>query len=336
MTAFNTMNVLRRSTAQVQPRYRGKYPNRVRQSGCGAKDSRTIVLVSNDHRVLTMTYAEARAIAPTRFDRMDWLNSDIEILANEVAIYRNRMIDLAQPCGTTVVYIVTATHPTNNARFGGKGMRFKVTREHEAAGGKFYAVAANYGCGKSYSTAENAIRMLLADHACTVVSMRREMTGKIAREVMRLIECNATYSERVALENEQLTSSGISFAIGANTQEVADSVTRDQAVELPGNAGSDGVYSVAVYHVTRCYGGPEEGGWYYDRGEPSEEFALHLRMFSRVKAAVAYAAQLDATVCAGANEGRRELSSVLSDGRYRASVQDGYPAAFPQSRPYYE
>lgn len=336
MTMHNAMNVLRASTAQVQSRYRGKYPSRVRESGTGAKGSRTIVLVSNDHRVLTMTYAEAKAVSPISFDRFSWINANIEHLANEVAIYRNRMADIAQPCGTTVVYIVSATHPTNNARFGGTGMRFKVTREHEAGGGKFYAVAANYGCSKSYSTAENAIRMLLADHACTVVSMRRDMTGKIAHEVIRQIEANATYKPDVALHNEQLTSSGISFALGANTQEVADSVDRDQAIALPGNAGADGVYSVAVYHVERCYGGAEEGGWYYDRGEPSEEFALHLRMFSRVKAAVAYAVQLDATICAEANKGARPLSSVLSTGRYRASVQDGYPAAFPQSRPHYE
>lgn len=28
----------------------------------------------------------------------------------------------------------------------------------------------------------------------------------------------------------------------------------------------------ATYHVRRCYGGPEEGGWYFDAGEVWELF----------------------------------------------------------------
>jgi hypothetical protein len=29
-----------------------------------------------------------------------------------------------------------------------------------------------------------------------------------------------------------------------------------------------------VYSVTRCYGGPEEGGWWYDEGEPVESLCF--------------------------------------------------------------
>lgn len=176
-----------------------------------------------------------------------------------------------------------------------------------------------------------------------VIRAKSGKAGKVARLVAEEIDCELSGNHP---ENPPFYESAVVQAFagsfpsessyGEALKAASAACTADCAIALPGNAGADGVYSVAVYHVERCYGGPEEGGWYYDRGEPSIEFALHLRMFVRVKAAVAYAAQLDATICAEANKGARPLSSVLSTGRYRASVQDGYPAAFPQSRPHYE
>jgi hypothetical protein len=42
---------------------------------------------------------------------------------------------------------------------------------------------------------------------------------------------------------------------------------------------------------------------------------------------------LDATI----NKGRREISSVLSDGRYQAEVHEhAAPRGYPERRPHYE
>lgn len=88
---------------------------------------------------------------------------------------------------------------------------------------------------------------------------------------------------------------------------------------------------VNVYEVHRCYGGPEEGGWWYDAGIP-----VHTEIVWRPLAPMV-AARLENEY---SNEGRRELSSVLSDGIYDVVVNDGPPgsaaSAYPSEIPHYE
>jgi len=101
--------------------------------------------------------------------------------------------------------------------------------------------------------------------------------------------------------------------------------------------------SVAVYLTQRLYGGPEEGGWWYDAGELCTDPALtgfrrHLpdghedrvrRMSMEVQA------HLDRDWNTG--DHARLISSVLSAGRFEAHVHDGWaPLAFPDERPRYE
>jgi len=95
-------------------------------------------------------------------------------------------------------------------------------------------------------------------------------------------------------------------------------------------------YTVAVYLVDRAYGGPEEGGWYYDCGVPSEEHANFTRGFKRENDAYKYACKLNRMHGAKWNEGRRSISSVLSEGQYFAEIHEGQPAHYPASKPHYE
>jgi hypothetical protein len=92
------------------------------------------------------------------------------------------------------------------------------------------------------------------------------------------------------------------------------------------------LFYVAVYLVDRAYGGPEEGGWWYDTGDlvrvirttPSENKAYEL------------AGRLNGHL-RRLNYGRRPVSSVLSDGVYRAQVWSDLPPKFyPETRPHYE
>ena len=83
---------------------------------------------------------------------------------------------------------------------------------------------------------------------------------------------------------------------------------------------------VNVYAVSRSYGGPEEGGWWYDTGtvvtsvpvidrETAEEIADTLR--------TEYP-----------DTGRS--SSVLGGADYRVRVEDTPAASYPTERPRYE
>ena len=101
-------------------------------------------------------------------------------------------------------------------------------------------------------------------------------------------------------------------------------------------------YTVAVYLEYRAYGGPEEGGWYYDYGErvdDPEETGCVPAIFRGGDEAMAIdcCRQTNERLNATVNKGRREISSVLSTGRYVARVCEGYPEpGFPKERPYYE
>jgi hypothetical protein len=95
-----------------------------------------------------------------------------------------------------------------------------------------------------------------------------------------------------------------------------------------------GVWSVAIYHEEMAWGGPEEGGWWFDAGELLER---PVRYFRTEEAAYAYARRLVRHLDRVNGKRRYEYSSVLSDGRYTAMVNDGHPLpAFPMTRPHYE
>ncbi len=97
--------------------------------------------------------------------------------------------------------------------------------------------------------------------------------------------------------------------------------------------GTKSTYVVAIYLCDRAYGGPEEGGWWYDTGELVR---IH-RAYKDPDRAAAKATRMNGLLNATINKGRREISSVLSEGRYHAEVWENRPLAFyPERRPHYE
>ena len=103
------------------------------------------------------------------------------------------------------------------------------------------------------------------------------------------------------------------------------------------------MHSVAVYLVQRLYGGPEEGGWYYEAGNlcTAPELTAFGTTFpvGNEDRAVRQAAEVQTHLDRDWNvdDHARPLGSVLSAGRYEAQVHDGWPPlAFPMERPRYE
>lgn len=94
-------------------------------------------------------------------------------------------------------------------------------------------------------------------------------------------------------------------------------------------------YSVSIHMIDRAYGGPEEGGWWFDYGSPDHGYWHFTRLFETYKDARTYAHSLDGIV-AELNQGRPDVSSVLSEGRFGWFIQEGYPHAWPKERPRYE
>lgn len=87
---------------------------------------------------------------------------------------------------------------------------------------------------------------------------------------------------------------------------------------------------VNVYLVQQAYGGPEEGGWWYDWGQP------HVSIPEECPGG------LDATLkqweawCAKENDARPDYWSVASQGEYRVLIEDSPAVCWPSERPFYE
>lgn len=98
-------------------------------------------------------------------------------------------------------------------------------------------------------------------------------------------------------------------------------------------------FVVAIHEVDRCFGGQEEGGWWFDVGWPAKGSALsrHTRIFRSLAKARRYAERLG-TEAAKASTGARSLSSVIYDGgQYRPVIQNGeQPRPWPGRKPRWE
>lgn len=88
---------------------------------------------------------------------------------------------------------------------------------------------------------------------------------------------------------------------------------------------------VNAYAVTRHYGGPEEGGWWYDAGEVvastyiGNDYGVAERVRDKMRKRLA--PRFDNT---------RNRYSVLGGADLVVCVEDEPAVAYPAERPYYE
>ena len=102
---------------------------------------------------------------------------------------------------------------------------------------------------------------------------------------------------------------------------------------------SNKFWCVSIYEIDRAYGGREEGGWWFDYGQPCEdkEAAMMLRVFDDHDEAFEYRDSIEDKVSEmNEKQGRREPGSVLCGGYLVAYVQDHLPKPFPEETPTYE
>jgi hypothetical protein len=93
-------------------------------------------------------------------------------------------------------------------------------------------------------------------------------------------------------------------------------------------------FIVAVYLEDRAYGGPEEGGWWYNAGE----LVRVIRVFRNEDKAYAFTRRMNDLLAVTLNKGRPSTGSMLSQGRYVADAHEGNAplAHYPETRPHYE
>ena len=91
-----------------------------------------------------------------------------------------------------------------------------------------------------------------------------------------------------------------------------------------------GANYVNVYEVTRHYGGPEEGGWWYNRGEPITSILL----FEDDPEANALILEFARKRYSPLSEG--DIYSVRGGVQINVVVEDHFATPWPAARPHYE
>ena len=98
------------------------------------------------------------------------------------------------------------------------------------------------------------------------------------------------------------------------------------------------MWYACLYEVSRAYGGPEEGGWYYDTGEPElngwaySDAELSCRFFMTREEASEWKIKnlhhIDAL--------NAKMKKEHSEMRFDIRIGVGVPSTFPKVRPHYE
>jgi len=105
---------------------------------------------------------------------------------------------------------------------------------------------------------------------------------------------------------------------------------KNRCPECNGESELLGPFYVNTYLVQKCYGGSEEGGWWYHAGEPCDS-----RLCDSADHMVEVKKEMQKK-CDEENKDRRPLHSVLSNGIFEVREEDHFAEAWPQSRPHYE
>ena len=86
---------------------------------------------------------------------------------------------------------------------------------------------------------------------------------------------------------------------------------------------------VNAYEVGRCYGGPEEGGWWYDAGNPLA--SIPCRTEEEIEAAKKLLHDIF-----DEEYNKNGRYSVIGTDDLVVYVEDDFAAPFPAERPHYE
>ena len=89
------------------------------------------------------------------------------------------------------------------------------------------------------------------------------------------------------------------------------------------------LFFVNVYEIDRCYGGPEEGGWWFDAGYAKETRAVGTLDEARAAYRNLLAAWPD-------EDGPGVSSVIYSGGNYNVCVERHPARDYPEARPHYE
>lgn len=85
--------------------------------------------------------------------------------------------------------------------------------------------------------------------------------------------------------------------------------------------------TITIHQTYQCYGGPEEGGWWYTKGWPVQTICIFSKK-QAIKTYLQYAEEYQVW-----DQPDLGLTSTVSN--YDINFSNGYATAYPESRPVY-
>ena len=85
--------------------------------------------------------------------------------------------------------------------------------------------------------------------------------------------------------------------------------------------------TVTIHYISQCYGGPEEGGWWYTKGDPSNTFCF----FSKKQAIEIFVTCIENLEIAD----QEDLGLSTTSWNYDVNFSNGYATSYPDKRPHY-
>lgn len=96
-------------------------------------------------------------------------------------------------------------------------------------------------------------------------------------------------------------------------------------------------YSACIVLHNKSYGGPEEGGWWYDTYEPQIVPWAPLPVFVVTREEAEAWCDKQTLWCQEQNADRHPPSSMLSEGHYTTMIyEEEAPCIIPKEKPHYE
>jgi hypothetical protein len=250
MTKQTVYTVLRASTAKVQPRYRGKYPNRLRSISAG---NGRFYAVSNDHRVLDVAGQDHKALVLALGGIMPTMQADIETLAQHVADYRNAM-SAGRAAGPVARHVAATIN--RNSRLTGYNPTVDDNLAHDEEHYRYAVITATWQradyslsvrlekfnrarsaaweAGKADARV-TACNWFAAARRAQLAHERNVKAGPVARTVMQAIEyaMTCTRSDWVLLNHEASSSA---FNVTALAHAAGTDIPEDRVTALVINA----------------------------------------------------------------------------------------------------
>jgi hypothetical protein len=116
------------------------------------------------------------------------------------------------------------------------------------------------------------------------------------------------------------------WPISGQAPRQLEAMKKMRSEENPSSLSNRSPWFVNVYNTYQEYGGPEEGGWWYNVGIPTGESYVRRRKDSATELAIKLRKKYEP----------KERSRYRDDDDVEVWVEDHRPRRYPQSRPHYE